>query len=631
MKSEEFAKLFDDPSSLPQSEFDRLWRLYYGLTEEERTDLMINTTDTQDVEGLSSRCYILDIMYRHRIPIRLHNRIQKILGGYSLGKEYSTFRVIKGPLKPKCDLEISSHFLEALSYLDIDQVISIFEGNELEQVLEKSNLCSVLLKQYPPILTLEELAKQTQRFFSIFQKNFEFAVATGYPKQAFGGYFYLWQLLPCYPTRHPVNINHNDPEKIDWIPDLMYLREYNINYRDIILAMEWSGDIEFEYQWPGNRYDKANLFEELTAKDEMFIESFRRKLHGLKIPILEKCLRAINRNDFSVIWPGTLDLLRPQFTQSEIEILIELDSLYGGYGHGLDGNSRPGQLTLFPGGLSAILLSIEIYMVAIVNPKELDLKAFINNLPFIKKPIESYFQIMNEPWREDFDRAFDQYFSLAGHKEARFLPGFAKTISSDISNAFDVTMQISPAYFDKMARIYGLLKAGKDFGFDVIPKALAKEEVIAPISYKRAEVFPFPVSVNRNWENISIAFQDGHTLKIHVGPEKRIYHYSQMGFQHKRSGKPIRAWELLEEIAQNSGILGPGGKKNRIRPKLSKSTEKDFSNGYFIDRVSLSDWRKKQKQILANMLKNFFQIDSDPFHSYKTEFGWKARFKISYF
>jgi len=78
-----------------------------------------------------------------------------------------------------------------------------------------------------------------------------------------------------------------------------------------------------------------------------------------------------------------------------------------------------------------------------------------------------------------------------------------------------------------------------------------------------------------------------------------------MGFMDKKTGDPNKQWNDLRDIAGHYGALN-------------------------WDTPGATPKRKKRKQLIADTLKSFFNVQEDPFHPYEKGKGWVTRFNISH-
>lgn len=111
----------------------------------------------------------------------------------------------------------------------------------------------------------------------------------------------------------------------------------------------------------------------------------------------------------------------------------------------------------------------------------------------------------------------------------------------------------------------------------------------------------FPTPAGATWEHVSIRFRDGHTVSIAALGHTGVYSYADLGMSSGKNNAPTRQWDLLRVFAHEGGVLTWGSRK--ASPK-----------------------HRKQKQILAASLHQFFGISGDPFALEGN--GWRARFRV---
>lgn len=131
-------------------------------------------------------------------------------------------------------------------------------------------------------------------------------------------------------------------------------------------------------------------------------------------------------------------------------------------------------------------------------------------------------------------------------------------------------------------------------------KELSKEDQDF-LKYK----FPFKLPAGTDWKHITFKFNDNETVNIEVKGCKHFSNFREMGFlgKGKKNLKPSHAWELLRVFAGNNGELS--GESDKAKDKY-----------------------KKQKQILSEKLKAYFNLDSDPFHPYEEESSYRIKMTL---
>lgn len=139
------------------------------------------------------------------------------------------------------------------------------------------------------------------------------------------------------------------------------------------------------------------------------------------------------------------------------------------------------------------------------------------------------------------------------------------------------------------------LKLVTEFHNTLIP-ALRDSKESYPVAF-------FPTPPDAAWSDVRIRFLDGHSVSVLVGDKSGVYSFSQMGMSKKNSAAPTAQWKLLEAFAEGRGVF-------------------DWESEH------ASRNQKKQKQLLSQVLREFFRIDGDPFRYMKDCKGWAARFEI---
>lgn len=120
------------------------------------------------------------------------------------------------------------------------------------------------------------------------------------------------------------------------------------------------------------------------------------------------------------------------------------------------------------------------------------------------------------------------------------------------------------------------------------------------INANATKKFPYKLPPNISWGDIVIKFLDGHNIQIVAGKHVYTANYKEMGLDDSRQLKPNLQWALLKALSENNGGISwkEGNAKNNV---------------------------KKQKQLLSNKLKNYFNIESEPFHPYKKKLGYQIK------
>ena len=118
----------------------------------------------------------------------------------------------------------------------------------------------------------------------------------------------------------------------------------------------------------------------------------------------------------------------------------------------------------------------------------------------------------------------------------------------------------------------------------------------------RSHMFPTPDGTK--WKDILIEIFSNESVKIKMDGNSTTYTAIDMGFRDGRKGDlPNKQWDLLLALAESEGVL------NWNSSNAKKGIQKNI-------------------QVLKNILKNFFQIDTSPIHRYDSKTGYVTKFKL---
>jgi len=136
-----------------------------------------------------------------------------------------------------------------------------------------------------------------------------------------------------------------------------------------------------------------------------------------------------------------------------------------------------------------------------------------------------------------------------------------------------------------------------------IIKKVIKEVENGNIQINNKYKLPVKLPVKYQWENITIKFRDRHNVQIVAGENVDTLSYKEMGFEDSRQLKPNHQWILLEQLSKLNGRI---------------SWDDNNANTLI----------KKKKQLLANTLKQYFDISEDPFRPYRKEKAYQIRINL---
>lgn len=139
-----------------------------------------------------------------------------------------------------------------------------------------------------------------------------------------------------------------------------------------------------------------------------------------------------------------------------------------------------------------------------------------------------------------------------------------------------------------------------------IEQKLREKIVFQKAKDKKIELPHFPKNIK--WHDISIQFLNNEEVVLHIKNKLLQTTYEAMGFQDEKNKTPNKQWELLLLLS----IKGNG---------LS------WRNNYDLTLQKINSV-KKQKQLLSEKLKMYFQINEDPFYLYTKEDGYRIKIRL---
>lgn len=106
--------------------------------------------------------------------------------------------------------------------------------------------------------------------------------------------------------------------------------------------------------------------------------------------------------------------------------------------------------------------------------------------------------------------------------------------------------------------------------------------------------FPYKLPAGTKWEEITIKFESEENVYIQIKQFKHTASYKELGLVGRgKNPNPSELWAFLKVLAQVNGELA-------IRDAQAR------------------DKYKKQKELLAKALQNYFSLEYDPFYPYRS-------------
>ncbi len=137
--------------------------------------------------------------------------------------------------------------------------------------------------------------------------------------------------------------------------------------------------------------------------------------------------------------------------------------------------------------------------------------------------------------------------------------------------------------------------------------SIQEKEIAISIDDKRnasktKNKFPYPVPAGTEWRQISMNVLKDEKVHIKLPSKEHTATYEEIGFG-KHDGKPSVLWAFFKILAMQNGEISIPDETVKVQ-------------------------YKKQKQQVSDILKNYFSMESDPFHPYKENNSYRTRFTL---
>lgn len=137
--------------------------------------------------------------------------------------------------------------------------------------------------------------------------------------------------------------------------------------------------------------------------------------------------------------------------------------------------------------------------------------------------------------------------------------------------------------------------------------SIQEKEIAISIDDKRntsktKNKFPYPIPAGTEWRQVSMKVLANEKIQIKIPAKEYTATYEEVGFG-KHDGKPSVLWAFFKILAMQNGEISIADETAKVQ-------------------------YKKQKQQVSDILKNYFSMESDPFHPYKENNSYKTRFAL---
>ena len=425
-----------------------------------------------------------------------------------------------------------------------------------------------------------EKANSTTKLLSLFseQKSFHEPGADGFSRDEYGNV----QLSVSFHKRiEQAKMNDNENSRILTLADLLATR--NVNPRI------------------------ADTLEVLTSKQAERIESLRESVMNLKHRVFSLLPASIDSSDPKEVLNVLKCSLKENLKHDEVGFLLNVDGRC---------YAKPNELLSFGGhangGLVLLIRLIFDVWVEVKYRLMHDLRDSFENLP-LDAVFASYYEVIGKSWRSDLDRILDLAESC-DNMRARSWDSFYHQFSSVWGElkesvhlgSVDVANKFAKPYENYVrSLIYSVGRHLSEHDCFPMDSPLSKRDTRDMSAWDKKNKFPFMKGLR--WEEVQITFPKLHFMRAIVRGEIRKWHYNELGFGDGRQKgfRPDKAWTALLMIVTRG-------------PLSLEDFDRDRNN---ISKHTISKLRKRLKQI--------FQINDDPFHSYWKKHAYIPRFNAS--
>lgn len=502
---------------------------------------------------------------------------------------------------------------EALRFLPAEKALELFENSNLEELDAKVISAEYWFSGQTLFYTRRELEHLIKKFMSYLIENKASILNTGRPNTKFDDSLYFHnKLANLYPLINAPS--RKDKQFIDRVIRRTENAEKETKKRLIyfsILCCE-NGDREpLTYLDPEKMftYEKNTTLYSFTGSEIQQLEEQRPKLLNMKLKILEiTCQhikkRTVRQDNHTGFWKDCANAMSSSLSLQDFSFLDSLDRKYlninflrvlrNCLGSPLIDPIRPPERTR-TGGFKCILDFIFIVEKELATRKTHTTKTKIMSLLDNKIP-ESYYQMVLSPRIDEIDKILNELFAKSREEEEEFRHIFSERLE-DVKSKFKVCLYVSPDKYELVEKFRKFVESAKRADIDIMGR------FPTPLSPAK-EIYPIKLPPETRWEDITIRFQDGENVRIKAKNFRTKITYKDMGFADTRSNlKPNQQWLFLYYLAMHHGRLPHGDPAWDAGPKT-------------------------KKYLLSKTLKEYFQIQEDPFYLYERVGTYQTKFSL---
>jgi hypothetical protein len=506
--------------------------------------------------------------------------------------------------KSDSNLYFSPNFEEALIYLPPRFALYMFEDSSPEEI---NGLCAgeqeLKLENigFYSFYTISELSDLFKNFTTFMKNNNNFLLDTGWPKYTYKkGFKLLLGFAITCPIKIPKIIEDiNEWEFNDSLPFIWAKEIYIDNCKKII---------ECDYQ-------HAPLLNTLSIKEAGFLEEIRPKIFNLKKIILNEINNNLfsDRTDMDNWYKKCVKIIFNNISKDDLDKFLHINKKYK-------------KICIYDSemfdDITRILLIVRwLYQEikfkltsSLKNTQRIILKGSIFDEQKDIISIYQWMQFARDPYESvrvnGIITEFINY-QLKLKKRIELNNEFISGVLDSYKKEYlKIPLLIKPKYSKQVINFIKLIEISKKLNMDI--KLTQEINTSLP---KKISILELPPGTK--WENIVIQFIDNDNIKI-TAPDNFKYkaNYTEMGFKDKKKLCPNIQWKFLHFLSLRKGYLSwksLAEERNAIKKE---------------DIEKLINQAKKRKQLLSKKLKEYFQINEDPFYDYRKKNAYEVKFHL---
>ena len=533
------------------------------------------------------------------------NRLKKVL--IEIAHNYFGDRFYSGKNIDNIEFEYGAWFNpnihSYLSKIPHDKVFELFEDNDINDLYNLDYLFDQI--DFNLFYTYDELTNIIKSFITYLLNNRNEIISTGFPLKSFESSLWFYtNLSKLYPVKIPYLILRKEKDK----------------YGNFLLEYHWR-------ETPRNSIHLSNLenqdfFNASYIKDYSFqnidlIERTRPILFDLKIEILNILLNSLLNKNYLRLWDQCFKCISGKMPIEDFRSFNKIDEMKDTIPPGISTDKNQKNLSnnmlhsdyfFEKGGLAQIIeLIFHIEKELRLGPIN-EIKTKLLDLGKNKK-MSTYYDLLLNINISDLFTIGKEYFKKY-KEENRYKVFFKDRLSNDLKKSFNTSLSDKPDISDSIKQIINSL-------MNKINSKTDSTESRNTSKTNTNNIIPIKLPPNTKWGHIIIQFIDNENIKI-TAPDNFKYkaNYTEMGFKDKKKLCPNSQWRFLQLLSLREGHLS--WKDLTEKPEAIK--QKDIEK--------LINQAKKRKQLLKDKLKEYFQINEDPFFDYREKDAYEVKFHL---